>query len=117
MDVLSQQEIDNINFRSLLIPKYSRVVERDSAYDILTAKIEEAQSAEMQEELQNQRNASQPRTSTRQEKSTFEKVVNSSTTRSIGTTIAREVTRGLLGILGVKTTTRRTTSKKTFPWF
>ena len=101
----------------MLIPKYSKVVERDSAYDILSAKIEEAQSAERQEELQNQRNPSQPRTSTRQEKSTFEKVVNSSTTRSIGTTIAREVTRGLLGILGVKTTARRTTSKKTFPWF
>lgn len=117
MDVLTQREIDNINYRSMLIPKYSKVVERDSAYDILSAKIEEAQSAEMQEELQNQRNASQPRTSTRQEKSTFEKVVNSSTTRSIGTTIAREITRGLLGILGVKTTTRRSTSKKTFPWF
>ena len=61
-----------------------------------------------------------PTSSSRQEKSTFEKVINNSTTRSIGTAVAKEITRGLLGVLGIKTTTRRTTStrkKSVFPWF
>jgi len=37
-----------------------------------------------------------------QEKSTFEKVLTSPTTKQIGRTFAREITRGILGILGLK---------------
>ena len=52
----------------------------------------------------------------RGEKTQFDKILNSTTTRQIGRTVARELTRGLLGILGVKTTTRRRRRKKP-SWF
>jgi DNA helicase HerA-like ATPase len=114
MDVLSQREIDAVLDQSNLIQKYNEEIDRESAYEILTGKIEDAQSEEAQEKLQEQ-NKSARKTSRRGEKSTFEKVVNSTTTRQIGRTVAREVTRGLLGILGIKTTRRR--SKRRSGWF
>lgn len=118
MDILSPRELDDIIFRSMLVPKYQQQVDRDSAYEILSGKIEEAQSEEVQENLKRQQEKAGP--SRRNEKSTFEKVISSPTTRSIGTAVAKEITRGLLGVLGIKTTTRRTTTKKktnVFPWF
>jgi hypothetical protein len=113
MDILSPSEINEIIGRSEIIRKYNQVVDRESAYEILAEKIEIAQSEEHQEEMRKQQNDG--RESTRREKSTFEKVVNSPTTRQIGRTIARELTRGLLGVLGIKT--RSTTTRKKTGWF
>ena len=56
------------------------------------------------------------RTQARKEKSTLEKVLDNTTTRQVGRTVARELTRGILGVLGVKTTRRRTTKRNT-GWF
>ncbi len=115
MDILSEGEIDAIIGRSQLVRKYNEVIDRDSAYEILTAKIEDAQSEEHSKKMSQQTKSDGKTTSRKQEKSTFEKVVNSPTTRQIGNTIARELTRGLLGVLGVKSTTRKS-AKKT-GWF
>lgn len=114
MDVLTDSEIDGIIGRSRLVQKYNEDIDRESAYEILTGKIEDAQSIETQEKLKEQ-NQKASSTSSRGEKSAFEKVVNSTTTRQIGRTVARELTRGLLGVLGIKTT-RRSTRRKT-SWF
>jgi len=114
MDILSGREIDAILDQSSLIRKYNEEIDRESAYEILTGKIEDAQSKEAQEALEEQ-NQRARKTSRRGEKSTFEKVVNSTTTRQIGRTVAREITRGLLGVLGIKTTRRR--SKRRTGWF
>lgn len=116
MDVLTDQEIDYLISQSDLISKYNRAIDRDSAYEILTAKIEDAQSREIQEELRKQNEKAEKSYSRRKEKSTFDKVLNSTTTRQIGRTVARELTRGLLGVLGVKTTRRRSSRKRT-GWF
>ena len=105
MDILTDSEIDAIVKSSYMVKKYNEVVDRDSAYEILTGKIEEAQSEEIQERLKEQ-NRKARRTS-RKEKSTLEKIYNSTTTRQIGRTVAREITRGLLGVLGIKTTKSR----------
>lgn len=114
MDVLTPGEIDDILRASKLVPKYNQTVDRDSAHDILSKKIASAQAAERQAELVAEREkaakaapprASSTTTSTRSrraEKSTFEKVIDNTTTRQIGRTLARELARGLLGILGVK---------------
>ncbi|RME95397.1 MAG: DUF853 family protein, partial [Bacteroidetes bacterium] len=75
-------------------------VDRESARELLAKKLEQAQSAAQQEKLKQQR--SKARKSSRREKSTFEQVMSNTTTRQIGRTIARELTRGLLGILGGK---------------
>jgi len=111
MDVLTDKEIDNIMSRSRIADKYNELIDRDSAYEILTGKIKTAQSDEIQEELRRQE-AEARKTSSR-EKSTFDKVFNSTTTRQIGRTVARELTRGLLGVLGIK----KTRSRKKSSWF
>ncbi len=110
MDILQPGEIKKIIDYSPLVSKYSEAVDRDSAYEILNAKIEDAQLDSHREVIQQQR------TRARQEKSTMEKVLSNTTTRQIGRTVARELTRGLLGVLGVKAVTRRSTRKKT-SWF
>ncbi len=113
MDVLEKGEIDAIIRKSNIIDKYNEEIDRESAYEILSGKIEEATEEEHQEKLKKQKKKG--RSSTRKEKSTLEKVVNSTTTRQIGRTVARELTRGLLGVLGIKTTRRR--SRKKTGWF
>ncbi|MFT4565531.1 MAG: DNA helicase HerA-like ATPase [Saprospiraceae bacterium] len=110
MDILSDKEINAIIKKSDIIEKYNEEIDRESAYEILSAKIDDARSEAHEEEM-TQRGA--PRRK-RAEKSQFEKVLNSTTTRQIGRTVARELTRGLLGVLGVKTTRRR---RKSTSWF
>ena len=112
MDILSDKEIDGILQRSTIMEKYNEVIDRESAYEILSGKIDEANS-----EQRKQQRASDIKKETRtrrRQKSTLEKVYESTTTRQIGRTVAREITRGLLGVLGVKTTSRR--RKSIFPW-
>ncbi len=118
MDVLTATEVDAIIEKSQLVRKYNETIERESAHEILTEKMNKAFEAEKQEELKQQqekaRNTSTRSTgSKRREKSTLEQIVDSPTTRQIGRTIARELTRGLLGVLGVGGTSRRRKSR----WF
>ena len=112
MDVLTSKEIDMILGDSMLVDKYNEEIDRESAYEILSAKIDDARSEE-HEEKQAKRSGGGRK---RREKSTAEKVLNSTATRQVGRTIARELTRGLLGVLGVPTTKRRR-SRKTSSWF
>ncbi len=116
MDVLAKSEIDGLLRQSDLMRKYSQRVDRESAEEILSKKIASAQSDNAQAELREQQSKSQqassPARRTAAEKSTFEKVVNSTTTRQIGRTVARELTRGLLGVLGIKSSSRSKSS-----WF
>ncbi|MTG97044.1 MULTISPECIES: helicase HerA-like domain-containing protein [Myroides] len=44
MDILSQAEIDDIISKSKLTPKYNEYFDRESAYEILTAKLEQLES-------------------------------------------------------------------------
>ena len=106
MDVLTNAEISSILKQSMLAHKYGKVVNRDSAYELLSKKIEAAKEDEQQEEMRKQREKI-GKTSRRQQSSMLEKMWNSTTTRQITRTIARELTRGVLGVLGVKTTRRR----------
>ena len=106
MDVLTKSEIEEVLDQSRIIRKYNEEVDRESAYELLNEKIEAFQEAEEQEKLKKQREKARGG-SRRRQKSTLETIVNSTTTRQIGRTIARELTRGLLGVLGVKQTRRR----------
>ncbi len=108
MDILTEKEIDGILKRSRLIDRYDEKVDRESAHELLAKKIERAQSEERQSELRDQREKAARATSGRgSSKSTLEKILSNPTTRQIGRTIARELTRGLLGVLGVRSTRRR----------
>jgi DNA helicase HerA-like ATPase len=82
MDVLSENEISEINAKSKLVRKYSEEIDRDSAYEILCKKIEDAnQQAETQAEEESkseERKSSEPSTASVIGKSVV-KVVTSAT--------------------------------------
>ena len=105
MDILTEVEISRIIGQSKIIKKYNEIIDRESAYEMLSEKIEAYQQEEHQEKLKEQR--SKASKSRKREKSAMEKVMDSTLTRQVGRTVARELARGLLGILGVKTTRRR----------
>ena len=103
MDILTEDEIQDILAQSRLIAHYNKDIDRESAYEMLQKKIERAHEEEHQEEMQKQRKKVPSRSSrARKEKSAIETVMDSTLTRQIGRTVARELTRGLLGVLGVK---------------
>lgn len=117
MDILTEQEIADIVDRSPLVKKYNKAVDRESAHEMLEKKMQAAAAEEHKAEMEAQKEKGRKTKSTRRssrEKSTLEQVMSSTTTRQIGRTIAREVTRGLLGVLGIKST--RSRSKKS-GWF
>jgi len=104
MDVLTPTEIDNIINRSALARKYNEEIDRESAYEILNEKISEFQQSQP---------APKP-AGGKQEKTVVEEVLTSTTARQIGRTVARELTRGLLGVLGLGGSSR---SKRKTGWF
>lgn len=93
MDVLNDGEIDAINAKSKLVKKYSEEIDRESAYEILTKKINEANERAAEEEA-------------REETKTVTKKRASepSTTEVIGKSVVKVVTsatfiRGVFGVL------------------
>jgi len=116
MGILADGEIQSILAASEIREFYDEVINRDSAYEILSGKIREAQSEEVQQTLKKQ----QEEAETRQEqpksegKGMLETVMNSPMARQIGREVGRQVVRGLLGALGVGTS--RTSRKSTSWW-
>jgi DNA helicase HerA-like ATPase len=103
MNILTPVETDELIKNSQLIEKYNTVIDRKSAYEMLTEKIHSKDKEADQEkpaEVTKEK-------SSKKEKSTFEEVMDSRITREIGRTVFRELTRGLLGVLGVSTSSRR----------
>jgi hypothetical protein len=92
MDVLTEEEIDDIISQSKIIEKYNEVINHESAYEILTKKIEGEYGTQP---------APATKGSAKPEPTVFEKVLKSPVARTVGTTLAREITRGLLGVLGL----------------
>ncbi|NEN22486.1 DUF853 family protein [Cryomorpha ignava] len=99
MDVLTDEEIKKLIRSSALVTKYNTDIDRESAYEILTAKLQKSAKDDAALQVEEKRTTTR---STRQTKTTFEKVMASSVTR----TIVREVTRGILGVLGIKSRRR-----------
>jgi DNA helicase HerA-like ATPase len=106
MDILSEDEIGEIVRSSKLVSKYNETIDRESAYEMLNKKLE-VSSPSKDFQLPKYDTPKQPRGRPKEEKSTFEKVLTSSTTRQIGNTVVRELARGILGVLGLGGTTRR----------
>lgn len=111
MDILTADELRNIVNASQLTVKYNDVIDRESAYEILNKKLDTAREFDLQipqdRSTSSQNSGGYSRTPTktssssaRKEKSTMEKVINSPLSRQVGRTLAREITRGLLGVLG-----------------
>ncbi len=100
MDVLTEDEMENIIRRSELVDQYNREIDRESAFEILSERMEEQdQQEEREREMKEQsRNAPRYGGTSRRQTSTFEQIMKSPVTR----TVAREVARGLLGVLGLR---------------
>ena len=92
MDVLTETEIDTLISKSKLVKKYSEIVDTDSAYEILTAKIEEA-SRKQEEVTQDKEEQKQD------EKG--ESFFDNPIVKTVGRTAANIITRSLLGALGL----------------
>ena len=112
MDILSNEEIDNMVNTSKLVKKYNKQIDRESAHEILMERIEVAQELPKYQPDKMGRNQPTPKPTQRRttkETGMFEKIMKSPVTN----TIAREVTRGILGVLGLKTigTIARTATK------
>lgn len=105
MDILNQNEINSILKESDLIDKYQQRIDRESAHEILSNRIEKALQVEEEEKavIEEEKADTKPG---RAEKSTFEKIMKSPITN----TIARELTRGILGVFGISSSSRRRTS-------
>ena len=106
MDILTNDEIEEIARSSKLVFKYNETIDRESAYEILNRKLEISNS-QKEATTPKYEPPQKPRGRPKQEKSTFEKVLTSSTTRQMGNTVVRELARGILGVLGLGGTTRR----------
>jgi uncharacterized protein len=104
MDILTDEEIDEVVQSSKLIEKYNQMIDRESAYEMLTQKIEEFRTKETQDQLIKERERAS--SGYGREKSTLETVMDSTVTRQIGRTVAREITRGILGVFGLGGRTR-----------
>lgn len=100
MDILTADEINTLVRGSQLARQYNRELDRESAYEILTERMAEQDELERREleRKERARSSARPSSSPRRQVTTLEKIMRSSVTR----TVAREVTRGLLGVLGMK---------------
>jgi len=86
MDVLTTRELKEVIDSSALVKKYNTVIDRESAYEILTIKIKEAEALAEKEKPTTKRRASSSSRSTRQ--NPIVKVLTSAT-----------FIRGMLGVL------------------
>lgn len=100
MGPLTAAEYESHLQQSDLFKKYQEAVDPQSAFEILEARMNEQKEAAQQK-------TDQPKRSTKQEKSTFEEVMNSSVTKQVG----RELVRGVFGMLFGTTPRRRSTKR------
>jgi DNA helicase HerA-like ATPase len=115
MDVLTDYEIGQILKSSNLVKKYNVEIDRESAYEILQEKIAGANRREDEDSkeddygtLRHANDYKRPAPRQREEESSFEKIIKSPVTKSI----AVEITRGILGVLGLRSTARRSSNRR-----
>lgn len=106
MDILTSDELNNKINSSTLTVKYNQVVDRESAYEILTKKLDSAREFNLPMPETKTGGYKMPQSTTRKstqrtEKSTMDKVISSPLSKQIGRTVVREIARGLLGVLGL----------------
>ena len=100
MDVLTDAEIDQLVAGSKLAVKYAKEIDSDSAYEILTRKLEEAAAAAPPPE---EKPAAGSTGRTTREPSFFDNPV----VKQVGRTAASVITRSLLGALGLTGRSRK----------
>lgn len=95
MDILQEDEINNIIQRSRLVEKYNAIIDSESAYEILTEKLNEAAERSNQEK---EKTAEEKETKSKTAEKGF---FDNPTVKQVGRTAASIITRSLLGALGL----------------
>ncbi|MDY3401863.1 DUF853 domain-containing protein [Riemerella anatipestifer] len=103
MGVLTATEIDNLTAGSALVKKYQNSIDKENAYEILSKRIVPvAEGSQASQEA--------PKTTVtkeQEEPSLFDTVLKSPMAKTFGTTLMREGAKAILGMLGLKSTSRR----------
>ncbi|MGZ3837727.1 MAG: helicase HerA-like domain-containing protein [Flavisolibacter sp.] len=95
MDILTPAEVQNLVAGSKLTAKYNQAVDAESAYEILNAKMAEAEQRSQQ--ISQMQAQAKPEKAAPKEKSFLDNPI----VRSAGRTAATIITRSLLGVLGL----------------
>ncbi len=102
MDILTEAEITGLVSKSKIAAKYNQVIDSESAYEMLTEKLEEAEKRS-EEQKQQEVETKKERKSTAKEKGILDNPVVKSMTRTAGNSLVRT----LLGVLGLGGRSRR----------
>ena len=93
MDILTDAEIAELTAKSALVAKYENAVNKDSAYEMLTSRMEQAvNSAAPQQKVK----------PVKEQPGVFEQVMKSSAGRTFTNTLMREGAKAILGMFGLK---------------
>lgn len=104
MDVITDKEKAAVMASSELMKIYAEEIDRESAYEMLSKKMEAAEEiAEKEKEEKEEAKQSRRKTSSKSKK---KPLIDATTKRMI----IREVTRGILGVLGISSSRRRSKS-------
>ncbi|MEO8414647.1 MAG: helicase HerA-like domain-containing protein [Ginsengibacter sp.] len=108
MDILTDAEISDMVNHSKLVAKYNQVTDSNSAYEMLTAKLQDAATG-----TAGNGNTSVTKNNLKPVESALEKVVNNTVVKSMMRTAGNTIVRSLLGSLGLGGRSRRPTKN----WF
>ncbi|WP_300690663.1 helicase HerA-like domain-containing protein [Chryseobacterium sp.] len=92
MDVLSEPEITELTAKSAMVAKYEEAIDRESAYEMLTSRMEQA--------AQNAAPTQKTRP-VKEEPGMFEQVLQSKAGKTFTSTLMREGAKAILGMLGL----------------
>ena len=94
MDKLTPTELQALVAKSQLAPKYNAVIDRESASEMLDKRLKDHQEITP--------DPVRPIKAVKAEPSMIQEISKNTMVRQLGRTALRELTRGLLGVLGIK---------------
>jgi uncharacterized protein len=93
MDIISDSEFNEINKNSSLVAKYKDIIDRESAFEVLSKKMEQIeQESPQSENKQGKVEKAKP--------TMVEELSKNTMVRQIGRSVMSEITRGILGAFG-----------------
>lgn len=103
MDILSPEEIDDIIDASKLVPYYNREIDRESAFEMLSAKIGRQSAVDSQQSGKGRKGGMGAGDKDESAiPSVLEEISKNPMARQIGRTLVSELARGIFGMLGGK---------------
>lgn len=104
MDTISDAELEEVVRRSDIASTYNKVIDRESAAEILGEKLKRArEAAQKAKEAEEREKAEAAERRRRKDDPTLlESVGKNPIVRDVGRTLSREIVRGILGVLGVR---------------